>query len=1315
MLASPLFWFVLLALVCTLASSGTVYVSLAGQDVDGCGATLDSACSTIMGGLNQAANYDTVLLADGVYSGAGNENITLTASPVQHVIISGNINSTDKVIISCNEIAPAFSLNGLTMVSGLAQMSIANCQTTPDRTLQTGNGGAVFIRNYNSTFTISGVKFYNNSAVEAGGAIAASFVRELHIIDSEFGENFALIRGGAVSITTTNLTIHGSVFVDNVANGTEIVTTNAITYETGGRGGAFYGLSSTVSIYDTMFLNNTAVRSGGAVYNEDMLGVIIQYSEFSGNSATGGNGECPADASCLVRGGAFYSNNANNVRFSECKFMYNQVSTPNINQVVQGGAVYMISSATTVVISLEDAIMENCEFVGNMGVGRGENNGGGYGGALYIDSQTIHLLNCEFYDNWVGSNGLFSEFSSAGGAVWMGSSARSTLRSCNLHDNYVVGGYGGGLFAADSVDMVLDACTFRYNAAVSSYTVTGLGGAVMIAHQSRVNISHTAFSENNALPRLDLDPTSPLTFSGEGGGLYVQSATVTLYDSNFTENIVYTGQFDNGAGGGAVVFEDTYGSVVNRCKFISNGAQGYSGYSAYAASGAGGAIMLKFSQAYVSNSDFVNNWVGAGGVQFSSGAAMAIYYDYVTEAHSQNVMYTRRTSESDAGSFPHKTSHKAIHSNPYLASLANKKPTLYTQTKSSASASTSSLNGYTEPVTIQNCSFVKNAAFGLLCSNSPIPRSGQGGAISIMGSDNPGVVLRTSSVRMNMAMCDVDGVSTSIGGGLMLSLYSNFTGVSNQFEFNIAHNGVGDDIGMTSLDPTITTTALIDSTSFKAKLNSSDLVEFFAEMSESICEDAYDVRRLAEGGVEEPIHFSFRNNRGRALKSRFSRLPQIEAVTSGAAAAAPRDEVSALRQMAALEDERERVRRLSPASVGAEAEKSLTASELAALEGAHARQDLMAIAKEHPNEYSGGFSYHEDPALGGDGRKLLEPGTINMLRQNNLLSPTVLINGFMFMQNPIVLSHVLFFAGDVMELLLSDDPSSSAQSASLVIEINDKESEAESAAMTVAGFEANITLLDAYKNNDVFEVANLLLFNSTLLFSNNITVQNTSLVVGSVMTSFVHSLGLVPADLTDHDFNPTLKVNGALYTGLQSLSPEFDATVVNILRLHVFEAYLQISGCTLEVIGQLVLSSVEEEEGGDNGPQSLNVTEPFFVTLTEGGTINITESGTMVVSTLVYVDSSRMQPAIHNYGEISVGVQDNGNFAALKLNGTIAQGPAGSIDAMFSVDTQTGTFTPAAVAMFSNKDLGGSINVNFTGGTRMTYFDPPATSFLLMQ
>lgn len=126
----------------------------------------------------------------------------------------------------------------------------------------------------------------------------------------------------------------------------------------------------------------------------------------------------------------------------------------------------MSSTSTTTV----NTTMERCEFVRNVAIGIDSNNGGGFGGAMYLSNQVIDIVDSVFDSNNVGIETLFAGMASSGGALWVSSPLKSVISRCIFQNNFAVGGSGGAIFVTDAVSLVFEHNILTDNIAISSYT-----------------------------------------------------------------------------------------------------------------------------------------------------------------------------------------------------------------------------------------------------------------------------------------------------------------------------------------------------------------------------------------------------------------------------------------------------------------------------------------------------------------------------------------------------------------------------------------------------------------------------------------------------------------------------------------------------------------------------------------------------------------------------------------------------------------------------------------------------------------------------
>jgi hypothetical protein len=114
---------------------------------------------------------------------------------------------------------------------------------------------------------------------------------------------------------------------------------------------------------------------------------------------------------------------------------------------------------------------------------------------------------------------------------------RFSISDCIFNSNQVFGGFGGSINLEVSSRGEVTNCTFEGNQAYSTYIYKAQGGAISALTESRLNISHCSFVKNIAAPQY-ISASSPLTYSGVGGAIIIQTAQLNVQHSHFEMNAV---------------------------------------------------------------------------------------------------------------------------------------------------------------------------------------------------------------------------------------------------------------------------------------------------------------------------------------------------------------------------------------------------------------------------------------------------------------------------------------------------------------------------------------------------------------------------------------------------------------------------------------------------------------------------------------------------------------------------------------------------------------------------------------------------------
>ncbi|MCH8005018.1 MAG: hypothetical protein IH888_02170 [Planctomycetes bacterium] len=207
-----------------------VVVGLGGQAVAGI-INVPGDQPTIQAGVDAAVDGDEVVVADGVYTGAGNRTIN-TGTKLITVRSAGGPGAC---VIDCEAQDYAFVVSGGARVEGF--------------TVRNGQG------------TFGGAMFIDGDAT---------------VVDCVF-EQCTADGGGALFVLGSSPTIIGCTFVGNRAQVND--------------GGALYNLYGSPVLVDCLMVDNSAAQLGGAIFS-DLAFLSLVNCTLSGNAAFGGGAIC---------------------------------------------------------------------------------------------------------------------------------------------------------------------------------------------------------------------------------------------------------------------------------------------------------------------------------------------------------------------------------------------------------------------------------------------------------------------------------------------------------------------------------------------------------------------------------------------------------------------------------------------------------------------------------------------------------------------------------------------------------------------------------------------------------------------------------------------------------------------------------------------------------------------------------------------------------------------------------------------------------------------------------------------------------------
>jgi predicted outer membrane repeat protein len=303
-----------LALFSVNSSAATWYIK-----PDGTG---DAA--TIQAGINAAAPGDSILLADGTFTGSGNRDVDYLGKAIT---VCSESDIPANCVIDCQGSEPdehrgfifqsgegaGSVLKGIKIVNGYiyynleyggaiycdnSSPSITNCEF--ENNFAVGGGGAIYCDSTSSSITEC--TFVSNDVVGLGGALRLSSLSSLEIADCTFSLNTASSGGGAAISALSSSTIRDCTFSENQATFDGgglylhpgcIVTGCTFSGNTASRdGGGVWALNDTASIMNSTFSANESDRLGSALFCKG-ISATVEYCTIyhnQNNDASYGGG-----------------------------------------------------------------------------------------------------------------------------------------------------------------------------------------------------------------------------------------------------------------------------------------------------------------------------------------------------------------------------------------------------------------------------------------------------------------------------------------------------------------------------------------------------------------------------------------------------------------------------------------------------------------------------------------------------------------------------------------------------------------------------------------------------------------------------------------------------------------------------------------------------------------------------------------------------------------------------------------------------------------------------------------------------------------
>ncbi|MBI5865258.1 MAG: right-handed parallel beta-helix repeat-containing protein [Planctomycetes bacterium] len=257
---------------------------------DECAATrlVPTDYATIQAAINAAVNGDTILVAPGVYSGAGNTGLDFGGKALTLRSSAG----ADQTIIQCTSTTSGIVLQtgedrrcvieGLTIMGGNVGISctgaspnIRNCVISGHHAGNSGGGGIFLTRR--SRPVIANCAVIGNSTTGPGGGVCCTLGASPLLLNSVIAGNSGANGGGLYCEQTSQAALRNCTLARNI---------------TAGRGGALYTLNSTAldnssaTLENCILWGNTAgAGQGEAIYVGQNTLVAAYYCDIQGGQA----------------------------------------------------------------------------------------------------------------------------------------------------------------------------------------------------------------------------------------------------------------------------------------------------------------------------------------------------------------------------------------------------------------------------------------------------------------------------------------------------------------------------------------------------------------------------------------------------------------------------------------------------------------------------------------------------------------------------------------------------------------------------------------------------------------------------------------------------------------------------------------------------------------------------------------------------------------------------------------------------------------------------------------------------------------------
>jgi parallel beta-helix repeat protein len=353
---------------------------------------------TIQTGIDACVDGDTVLVADGTYTGDGNRDIDFTGKAI--VLMSEN--GPEVTIIDC-EGSPSALYRGFYFHSGEDLNTVVQGFTIMNG--YQNYGGGIYCSF--SSPTITGNIIAGNEAASYGGGIYCGYSSAIIAENTIEGNTAGLDGGGIECWPSAPATITGNVISGNTASGngggidcwydSDVnISGNTISQNTADYGGGILFYSCTPTVMDnTIEGNMTIIGPGGGIYlYASPSAVVIVGNVITGNTAYGAGGVYCELGTSVIENNTISGNTAGLggvgglFLYREDSTIGNNLITNNVSDYLGAGISFWYSSAT----------LNNNTIAENYSTTAG-------GGILLVDSCMVDITNTISWNNEAPTGG----------------------------------------------------------------------------------------------------------------------------------------------------------------------------------------------------------------------------------------------------------------------------------------------------------------------------------------------------------------------------------------------------------------------------------------------------------------------------------------------------------------------------------------------------------------------------------------------------------------------------------------------------------------------------------------------------------------------------------------------------------------------------------------------------------------------------------------------------------------------------------------------------------------------------------------------